>query len=406
MKVLIMSHVIDSYLISYFMPYKIDRGYGSIHQNNLCIGDTVPAWIENDNVELEIIDKKFNFKYKNYDIDYIIIEFSSKDDIIDIIKKYEGYDKIYFIKNKFFNYNFNNEWDIKVDNLEVIFLNSPDNFHASDEDMNSFLDNYKIISTSPFYKKRDKFYYDPFLIFLHCYYDFGYHYLSFSEIKNSKTNLIGTYLRFNYKPHRDILFNEIKEIFKSKNLSENLLKIYKPNQYPLLVKLWTTYLSKDWQKNQISSYTDYITSVCGFIFETINYNTFDCPANSKGRNYMTEKVMKSVLFSKLNIPFIIDMSPYNFVEFNDMGFWLLNSEFFDFDKVNSEDEMTESMKNSILKSIEYIIDLYKKSKCDLTKTHEKLVELYSDKMQNNYNLFVKYLTAPKNHDKLIDFILK
>lgn len=406
MKILIASNIIDTFIMSYFMPYKINKGKGLIYNNELCVGETVPAWLGDKEIEVEIIEKKFEFRYKDYDIDYVIVEIFNKEELSNITKTHKEYDKYYFIKSKFFNNGFENEWNIKIDNLEIIFLNTTDNFHASDDDMNSFLDKYKIISNSPFYIKRENLYHDPFLLSMLCYYDFGYHFLSYSDIKSIKTNLIGTYLRLKYKPPRDLLFNEIKDIFINKELDDKLLKIYKPDQITLLVKLWQTYLYKDWQKSQISSYTDYITSVCGFVFETINYNTFDCPANSKGRNYMTEKVQKAILFSKLNIPFIVDMSAYNFIELNNAGYWLLNTEFFDFDKVKSEDELADNMKNSIIKSVEYVIDLYKENNYDLTKTHEKLVELYSDKMQNNYNLFVKYLNAPKDHDKLIEFILK
>jgi hypothetical protein len=63
------------------------------------------------------------------------------------------------------------------------------------------------------------------------------------------------------------------------------------------------------------------------------------------------------------------------------------------------------MKNSIFKSIEYILELYKINEYDLDKTHLELKLLYGDKMQNNYNLFMKYLDKPYNCEKLIKFIL-
>jgi hypothetical protein len=63
------------------------------------------------------------------------------------------------------------------------------------------------------------------------------------------------------------------------------------------------------------------------------------------------------------------------------------------------------MKNSIFKSIEYILELYKINEYDLDKTHSELKLLYGDKMQNNYNLFMEYLDKPYNCEKLIKFIL-
>ena len=70
------------------------------------------------------------------------------------------------------------------------------------------------------------------------------------------------------------------------------------------------------------------------------------------------------------------------------------------------DEASENMKNSIFKSIEYILELHKNNNSDLDKTHLELKLLYSDKMQNNYNVFMEYLVKPYNNEKLIKFILK
>ena len=62
-------------------------------------------------------------------------------------------------------------------------------------------------------------------------------------------------------------------------------------------------------------------------------------------------------------------------------------------------------KNSIITSIEHVLEIYKKNDSDLDRTHNELEQMYSDKMQNNFNQFMKYLEGPKNHDKLIEFIL-
>jgi hypothetical protein len=88
-----------------------------------------------------------------------------------------------------------------------------------------------------------------------------------------------------------------------------------------------------------------------------------------------------------------------------MGFWFMNTEFFDFNKINSDEEITENTKNSIITSIEHVLEIYKKNDSDLDRTHKELEQMYSDKMQNNFNQFMKYLEGPKNHDKLIEFIL-
>jgi len=83
----------------------------------------------------------------------------------------------------------------------------------------------------------------------------------------------------------------------------------------------------------------------------------------------------------------------------------MNTEFFEFDKVNSDEEISENYKNSIDKSIEHVLNIYKENNSDLNETHLEFKKLYGDKMQNNFNQFMKYLEGPKNCDKLIEFIL-
>jgi hypothetical protein len=123
------------------------------------------------------------------------------------------------------------------------------------------------------------------------------------------------------------------------------------------------------------------------------------------RQYITEKTLKAILYSKMDIPFIMDMNPINFLELHEMGFWFLNTEFFDFSKTNFIDELSENMKNSIFKSIEYVLELYKTNENNLDNAHLQIKKLYSDKMQSNYNLFMRYLTKPYNSEKLLKFIL-
>ena len=80
-------------------------------------------------------------------------------------------------------------------------------------------------------------------------------------------------------------------------------------------------------------------------------------------------------------------------------------QFHTFDKNKTEEELILETRDSIMKSIDYLIDIYKKNDMDLNKTHKELVNLYESKMQNNYNTFIKYLSEPKDGDKLLNFIL-
>jgi hypothetical protein len=203
------------------------------------------------------------------------------------------------------------------------------------------------------------------------------------------------------------MHNSIQTEFVNKNVDTNLLEIYKESKRPDFFTKFNCLHTPAWDsKCHTTSYLDYITSVCAFAFETTNFEEFIFPYQSLNRQYITEKTLKAILYSKMDIPFIMDMNPFNFVELHEMGFWFLNSEFFDFSKTKFIDEASENMKNSIFKSIEYILELYKKNNSDLDKTHLELKLLYSDKMQNNYNLFMEYLVKPYNCKKLIKFILK
>ena len=80
----------------------------------------------------------------------------------------------------------------------------------------------------------------------------------------------------------------------------------------------------NWDRNHISSWTDYETSVVGFVFETLNHGLeFNCTHRLE---YLGEKTLKPLLFSFLKMPFILDCNPYSFIELDKDGFWFLNSE--------------------------------------------------------------------------------
>jgi hypothetical protein len=294
-----------------------------------------------------------------------------------------------------------NEWDFKDKSiLEVIYLNLIETFHDTDENIKQFLKNHKIISSSQFNDPDRNFYYDPILNLLYFYNSFGFDFLPFKPLEVKKTNILGTYLRKNYKPLRDILYDEIYDVFDQKEL----IQIYDIKPRPdFISSLKSLHTSSKWDQNHITSYLDYITSVCALVFETSNYSEFKWPCNSKNRHYITEKTLKAILYSKMNIPFIIDMNPYNFIELNQLGFWFLNTEFFDFNNI-SEENLAQNMKNSIFKSIEYVLDIYSQTN-NLQETHYKLSKQFSEKMQNNFSIFMEYLMNPPNNTKLLDFIL-
>ena len=404
----------DSMMITYLKPYMVNRGYDIIKDDRI-YQSPVFNWSEKKERLIENIEGYYSFKFKDIDIDYKItknIGYGMMDENFNFAKEQIekfGYDKVYLFVREFFANGFdtNQHKSPNSDIMEVIYLNVNEAFHETDDRILDFLNSNKIISSGAFGHTHKNLYYEPFLNLLYFYYIYGFDFLSYKYLKIDKDNLIGLYLKKNYKSERDVLYSEIKNRFIESDIDSKLLEIYdttgtKPT---FLTELITIHNQIGWEKNHYSTYTDYLASVCAFLFETTNHKTFGWPSDSKNRQYITEKTLKAILFSKLNIPFITDMNPYNFLELYNMGFWFMNTEFFDFNKIHSDDEISDNFKNSIDKSIEHVLNLYKKNDSDLNKTRDELERLYSDKMQNNFNQFMQYLERPKNNDKLIEFIL-
>ena len=404
----------DSMMITYLKPYMVNKGYDII-KNDRAYQSPVFNWSEKKEILIENIEGHYSFKFNDVDIDYKIIKdigYGMIDENFKFAKKQIeefGYDKVYFFVRQFFPQGFDDSQNKSPnpDIMEVIYLNVNEAFHEKDEKILEFLNSNKIISSGAFGHSHNNFYYEPFLNLLYFYYIYGFDFLSYKYLKVKKDNLIGLYLKKNYKPERDSLYDEIQTKFTDYKIDTNLLEIYDTteNKPTFLTELITIHNQIGWEKNHYSTYTDYLPSVCAFLFETTNHRTFGWPSDSKNRQYITEKTLKAILFSKLNIPFIVDMNPYNFLELHNMGFWFMNTEFFDFNKITSDEEIAENSKNSIIRSIEHVLQIYKKNDSDLNRTHKELEEMYSDKMQNNFNQFMKYLDSPKNCDKLIEFIL-
>ena len=413
-KILFISNTkIDGMMLSYLMPYKTNRGTIHIEPS-----DTpqipISRWYEKEAQSIENVEKFYNFKFENYDIDFKFVEGNYEQ--IDLYenfakeqKQLNGYNKIYLFIRRLFTEDITHSDFLKIDKnlIEIIYINVSEALHLKDSTMRNFLNENKVISCGNFRYSHKNFIYEPFINLLYSYYQYGFDYYPYNYLEVKKQNLIGLYLKRNYKTNRDTLYNNVLEIFKTNNIESSLLKIYKQESIPDFFTKFNCLHSMAWDMNcHITSYLDYITSVCGFVFETTNYDEFKFPYNTTNREYITEKTLKAILYSKMDIPFIIDMNPYTFLEFHNMGFWCLNSEFFDFNKINFLDELSENMKNSIYKSIDYILNLYIENDGDLNKIHLEIKKLYSDKMQNNFNQFMMYLIQPQNSDKILKFILE
>ena len=408
----IANSLIDGMMLSYFMPYIIERGVTVINPN-----DTpqipIQRWYEQEVQTLENIDKFYKFKFEDTEIDFKLItqQYENINGYMQFAKEQtqqEGYDKVFLFARRLFieGVEKNDFTNIDKNILEVIYLNVSEAIHTKNNTLRNFLKNNKVISCSNVSYTNNNFYYEPFLNLIYSYYQYGFDFYPYNKLDVKKQNLIGMYLKKNYKVSRDKMHNDIQSKFINKNVDRKLLEIYKESKRPDFFTKFNCLHTPAWDiKCHTTSYLDYITSVCAFGFETTNFEEFIFPYQSLNRQYITEKTLKAILYSKMDIPFIMDMNPFNFVELHEMGFWFLNSEFFDFTKTKFIDEVSQNMKNSIFKSIEYILELYKTNDSDLDKTHSELKLLYSDKMQNNYNLFMEYLVKPYNCEKLIKFIL-
>jgi len=403
----------DGMMLSYFMPYIIERGVAVINPN-----DTpqipIKRWYEQEVQTLENIDKFYKFKFEDTEIDFkfVVQQYENINGYMQFAKQQtqqEGYDKVFLFARRLFieGVEKNDFTNIDKNILEVIYLNVSEAIHTKNNTLRNFLKDNKVISCSNVSYTNSNFYYEPFLNLIYSYYQYGFDFYPYNKLDVKKQNLIGMYLKKNYKVSRDKMYSDIQSKFVNKNVDTNLLEIYKESKRPDFFTKFNCLHTPAWDsKCHTTSYLDYITSVCAFAFETTNFEEFIFPYQSLNRQYITEKTLKAILYSKMNIPFIMDMNPFNFVELHEMGFWFLNSEFFDFSKTKFIDEASKNMKKSIFKSVEYILELYKNNNSDLDKTHSQLKLLYGDKMQNNHNLFMDYLVKPHNCEKLIKFILK
>lgn len=381
-------------LLPFLLKYKVDNKNISIREP-----------YHSGNLDESTMTGKFKFKFEDTNID-LFYEKNIPHDYDGILCYLNSispnqYEKIYFfIEWTSFNSNLKH-----FGNVEIVYYKADENYHKPDKEIKDILSQYKIISSASLSFEDKNFYFEPIINLFVFYYIFGFNYLSYSKLDVNKSNLMGMYYLSGYKDVRDIFYNEfIKPIFQKHNV--NLPTIYDTivDKPELITHLLEKYKGH-WGLNHNAMYTDYISSVCGFIFDTLNHNSIEGPNLSKERYYINEKSLKGIMYSKLNIPFIIDTNPNNFEILNNLGFWFLNSEFYQFNTNKSTEERIEPMRDSIVNTIEYLISIYKENDCDLNKTHSVLVEKYGDKMQNNYNTFIKYLTDAPNGDKLINFIL-
>lgn len=234
---------------------------------------------------------------------------------------------------------------------------------------------------------------DPMFNLSHFYYCYGFNYLNYYQ-SNRKNNLLGAYHRHHIsdikKADRDLIFNIIKD-----ELGDDLFTYSSPVYFfqPILEKY---YFFGFWGNNHITSYTDYATSTCNIIFETWSYT-------STGKFvHITEKTLKSIIFCEENIFFIWIGQPALFRYLTKLGFWFLNSEFYNMENLDNSDN-SDNMKQSAIDSSTYLKQL-KEELISNDLVHEYLMNKYGHKLKNNVAIFKNVLNTCNKQNQYIDLI--
>lgn len=244
-----------------------------------------------------------------------------------------------------------------------------------------------VITTTP--TKAHNTFYDWRLCILHFYYLLGYYHINYQEIGIKKSNLLGVYHRKNYKIDRDNAFNDFEKIGD--------FKIYGKRYEDDFASMYDLRHNEGWYKIHTSHYLDYITSVCNLVFESSLNDPMQHPS---------EKLIKCLLFSKLNIFFMFYSSPSLIIKLYDSGFWFLNFNFIDFNELKKckEEKQNWMIHDSITDTIKYLNNLFKKHN-DLDLVQKELEKLYKPKLEKNYNLFFEILNNKDISKNVLDFII-
>lgn len=370
-------------IISFFEDYKENVEFIEIDNSSLIPGIK-------KNVPSDIYDSKIFYKYKNYNIHVILNNIESVSEFL------ETYDKIYIFKNYVRHESYSSA--NKFDKVNYIYLNLDERVSSIEEGFLNKINNNKIISGGNIPSLYKNYFRDYKINFKYFFYDLGYNYLNLNYTELKKDNLLGFYNKKEYKITRDNFVSKMEKMCKFN------IKNYSNEKYSTLdwaLHLWRT---PQWHKVHTSSFTDYQTSVVGFVFETLD---LESDYESINRiEYISEKSLKPLLFSFLKIPFILNCNPYSFIELNEDGFWFFNSEFFNYNESDDFYTLKNKLKKSIFDSLDYLNELNLKYSGNLDEIHLYFKNKYGDKMDKNFKKTIEYINTSNGGDKLLDFILK
>jgi len=373
---LIENHNDLRFIITYFEKYKIKSDFKQLDENHLIAGVV-------GEVPIDVHEGCLKYKFNDIEIDVfsssLKIENSNYDKIYEFFPYWRG--KVYENENK--------------ENYEKIFLNIGERTSTVDE-VETELNGNKLISGANC--QLDNVFYDFKLNLIYFYYFFGFNYLRFKYRDVNKDNLLGMYWMGGYKKERDAQVDKIKKLI-------NFDIDFYSDKNELSTYEWLSILTFDsWHRNHIASWTDYETSVVGYVFETLHHTT---KYESENRlEYIGEKTLKSLLFSFLKMPFILDCNPFSFIDLSKDGYWFLNSEFFKYDESDDVDTIIEKFSKSIDDSVSYLAELNAIHLGDIKKVQNSLYTEHKNKIDNNFNKILKDVYNPEIGESLLNFILR
>jgi hypothetical protein len=254
--------------------------------------------------------------------------------------------------------------------------------------LTEFLDNGNLILSSTYFEtySHKNLYVDYLFSLYYFFHSKGFNYLNFYE-SSDKDGLVGTYNKETSKLNKANGSMVRDKVSNCKELLGDDLIDYGIPEFPM--KNLFCFQPKDnkvsldmWKNNYISSYTDIVRNVCFYIIET-------WPGNgNQGRDYITEKTLKSILFSKVKSFPILDASNKIMNLMKKDGFWFLNNEF-----------------NNITETFKYLKELKNKHKV-YALVYEDLLETYGNKLDNNSKILDKLLLKHPKSEYLLKFIKK
>lgn len=342
-------------------------------------------------------------KWKNYDIDILGIRFYEYDDY--------QYDKVYmfseiygdnkFTENDFINYKkerlsvFPSDYD--TSNVEIVILYFDEILNINSEIHHKVLEHKNITCCNIAEQIHHRnYFYSLKLGLLFFYYYIGLYFTTFT-FTSKKTNLLGYYHTNGYKGDRDRIIKNIKNTFDKK-----YLKNYTKSKFSV-GETMDLFMDVGWKKNHVNGYADIINS-CVFL----NFESDGIGSYLYGKYHITEKTLKSILFSKLGIPSILYASDRLLIELYDAGFWFLNYEFLNIEALRNLKSITERrdlLEKSIIDSIYYCTNIFDKNNGNIENVSKELQILFGDKMNKNYELFIDITKDKQLNNQLLDFIL-